>query len=142
MSTQLGHVYNVNRHSPNPVKLLCTPLNGKLKERMDGAGTGQHMRWKGITFSEKPLNALWTGKEPEIEQDKVVYLTADSPNLLSSLEVGETYIIGGIVDHNRYKVSLFAVHGGESSSASGRISALTTLYGRTSGMLPCQSASI
>ncbi|OBZ70507.1 tRNA (guanine(9)-N1)-methyltransferase [Grifola frondosa] len=37
------------------------------------------------------------------ERDTVVYLTADSTEELSDLKEGETYIIGGICDHNRYK---------------------------------------
>jgi tRNA (guanine9-N1)-methyltransferase len=37
-------------------------------------------------------------------QDSVVYLTADALEELSELKEGETYIIGGICDHNRYKV--------------------------------------
>lgn len=36
-------------------------------------------------------------------QSSVVYLTADSHDELSELREGETYIIGGIVDRNRYK---------------------------------------
>ena len=43
------------------------------------------------------------------EKGTVVYLTADSEEELSELKEGETYIIGGIVDHNRYKVSLFYI---------------------------------
>ena len=35
----------------------------------------------------------------------VVYLTADSEEELSELRPDETYIIGGICDHNRYKVT-------------------------------------
>ena len=35
----------------------------------------------------------------------VVYLTADSEDELSELRPDETYIIGGICDHNRYKVT-------------------------------------
>ncbi|KAF8607675.1 hypothetical protein BDV93DRAFT_603464 [Ceratobasidium sp. AG-I] len=36
-------------------------------------------------------------------QESVVYLTADAEDELLELKEGETYIIGGIVDRNRYK---------------------------------------
>jgi len=39
-----------------------------------------------------------------VSRDRVVYLTADSSDVLEGLKEGETYIIGGICDHNRYKV--------------------------------------
>ena len=39
------------------------------------------------------------------EIEKVVYLTADANEELEELKEDETYIIGGICDHNRYKVS-------------------------------------
>jgi tRNA (guanine9-N1)-methyltransferase len=44
----------------------------------------------------------------EMESDvgkTVVYLTADSEEELTELKEDETYIIGGICDHNRYKVN-------------------------------------
>lgn len=39
-----------------------------------------------------------------VSRDSVVYLTADSNEVLEELKEGETYVIGGICDHNRYKV--------------------------------------
>jgi hypothetical protein len=39
-----------------------------------------------------------------VSRDRVVYLTADSSEVLDELKEGVTYIIGGICDHNRYKV--------------------------------------
>lgn len=38
-------------------------------------------------------------------QQNVVYLTADSEEELTELKPEEVYIIGGICDHNRYKVN-------------------------------------
>lgn len=43
-------------------------------------------------------------------RESVVYLTADSTEELTELKEGETYIIGGIVDHNRYKVHHIAAY--------------------------------
>ena len=39
-----------------------------------------------------------------VSRDRVVYLTADSTEVLEELKEGETYVIGGLCDHNRYKV--------------------------------------
>lgn len=44
-------------------------------------------------------------REPHVaNRESAVYLTADSTDELTELKEGETYIIGGICDHNRYKV--------------------------------------
>ncbi|KAF5321087.1 hypothetical protein D9619_000558 [Psilocybe cf. subviscida] len=40
---------------------------------------------------------------PKLAKCSVVYLTADTEDELTELRPDETYIIGGIVDHNRYK---------------------------------------
>lgn len=42
-------------------------------------------------------------------KSSVIYLTADSSDELLELKEGETYVIGGICDKNRYKVSRLAL---------------------------------
>jgi tRNA (guanine9-N1)-methyltransferase len=57
-------------------------------------------------------SSMATQTHPKITRNNtpkstVVYLTADSEDELSELRPDETYIIGGICDHNRYKVTFF-----------------------------------
>lgn len=44
------------------------------------------------------------GSADPVDKRTVVYLTADSEEELTELKPDEIYIIGGICDHNRYKV--------------------------------------
>jgi tRNA (guanine9-N1)-methyltransferase len=74
-----------------------TSLNKRLLARYEGTLQNQHLKWKGMSFSNDPYLVT-----PE-EKESLVYLTADSTNTIHELEPGKKYIIGGIVDRNRYK---------------------------------------
>lgn len=52
-------------------------------------------RWDVFMMGEA-LEELWRPQD-------VVYLTADSDNVLQSLDDNKTYVIGGLVDHNAHK---------------------------------------
>jgi hypothetical protein len=39
-----------------------------------------------------------------LPKEKIVYLTAESDNVLEELNTEDYYVIGGLVDHNRLKV--------------------------------------
>lgn len=88
---------------------------------MNDAG---YRRWSRTEWWGEGYDRLWTepcqtsqlpGEETNMQgsltlasqadRRKIVYLTADSSEELLELNEGETYIIGGICDHNRYKVS-------------------------------------
>ena len=147
MRSQLSTCYAVNRLTTNPVPLIYTSFNGKLKAELDNIGT-THESWTGIEWWEESYEELWSdvpaavaveqtedekeaGKEGEevagptaltttdvplvaignlkgrprsrVPKSSIIYLSGDSPNILSSIDPTKTYIIGGIVDKNRYK---------------------------------------
>ncbi|KAN0131352.1 tRNA (Guanine-1)-methyltransferase domain containing protein [Lactarius tabidus] len=129
LCSQLAYVYSTNRHSPNPFRsLLFTSLNGRTLSRLEKLNDAGYKRWAGTEWWSESYDRLWTrdptvavpkdgeeecednrrDEEPEVlpipvSRDRVVYLTADSSEVLEELKEGETYIIGGICDHNRYK---------------------------------------
>ncbi|GAA6041537.1 hypothetical protein JCM8097_004250 [Rhodosporidiobolus ruineniae] len=49
------------------------------------------------------IGALAGRPRSSCPKSSVIYLTGDSPNVLTSLEPGKTYVLGGIVDRNRHK---------------------------------------
>lgn len=126
LSSQLAYTYAANRRTSKPfASILFAPLNGRLRSRMDGDNEAVYRRWTNCEWWEDNFDMLWYRFEPEEEdkrdvrilgdivgkerascrKEELVYLTADSGDILEELKEGETYVLGGIVDHNRYKVS-------------------------------------
>ncbi|KAF6762043.1 guanine-1-methyltransferase-domain-containing protein [Ephemerocybe angulata] len=121
LTSQLAYTYSSNKHASFPFELLFTSLNGQTKERMESLGDSGHIRWTKTEWWQEGFERLWSGhsaadQNPSADapstanpgpadaiRQKVVYLTADSEEELTVLSPDETYIIGGIVDHNRYK---------------------------------------
>lgn len=93
MASQLTRCYSANRQAEKQVKLEVTGFNGRLRKRYEENLGNTHLHWKGVTFSEG---------EYEVGDD-VVYLTADTTEEVEVLQPGMRYIVGGIVDRNRYK---------------------------------------
>ncbi|KAH8151739.1 uncharacterized protein LAJ45_04361 [Morchella importuna] len=97
MSSQLTRCYAFNRAAPRQFKLAVTSLNGRLLARFQNGLSNHHLHWKGITFSDSEYEVT------DENRGKLVYLTADSEDTVEDLVPGTSYIIGGIVDRNRYK---------------------------------------
>jgi tRNA (guanine9-N1)-methyltransferase len=107
LSSQLAYTYSANRKAPCPFEhLLYTSLDGKTLTRLESLGDAGYKRWAGVEWWTKSYEKLWDPPDGHTTVDRgtIVYLTADSDVELMELKEGETYIIGGIVDHNRYKV--------------------------------------
>jgi tRNA (guanine9-N1)-methyltransferase len=100
MSSQLTRYHAENRKSLKPVEIFLTGLNGKLNERMETAMRGVHHQWRGVHIAANSYEDVF----PDVALEDFVYLTADSENIIQSLETGKVYIIGGLVDRNRHKV--------------------------------------
>jgi tRNA (guanine9-N1)-methyltransferase len=107
LSSQLAYTYSANRKAPCPFEhLLCTSLDGRTLTRLESLGDAGYRRWSGVEWWTGSYESLWDPSDGGATAGRgtIVYLTADSDVELTELEEGETYIIGGIVDHNRYKV--------------------------------------
>lgn len=128
MVGQIGYVYSANRLSQRPFSALihtsCSPTaSPRIWEKMQKTS---HERWSRCFWHEQGIEdlALQFGKTSASAEQAVqkggielpsgispsthqlVYLSADSNNELETLSENEIYIIGGIVDRNRFKVSL------------------------------------
>ncbi|KAI0320281.1 guanine-1-methyltransferase-domain-containing protein [Amylostereum chailletii] len=123
LCSQLAYTYSANRRSSTPfTSLLFTSLNGRTLDRLEAMNKAGYKRWSSTEWWSDNYDHLWTEEaateispdksttndppkatDIKVSQDSVVYLTADTSEELMELKEGETYIIGGICDHNRYK---------------------------------------
>ncbi|KAI8323375.1 hypothetical protein GQ54DRAFT_113051 [Martensiomyces pterosporus] len=96
MCSQVMRCYSANRQAAKHVDLHVTKLHGKCRERFDTA-LEQHKGWSEefVKMHDKEYVDLFPKEE-------LVYLTADSPNVIEKLDPKKVYIVGGIVDKNRY----------------------------------------
>ncbi|KAJ2659318.1 tRNA (guanine(9)-N(1))-methyltransferase [Coemansia sp. RSA 1200] len=93
---QVGRCYAVNRQTAAPVGLHITRLHGQARRHFDTA-MAQHRNWDPEYVVLEDAEYL-----DVFPADRLVYLTADSPNVIESLDPASVYVIGGIVDKNRF----------------------------------------
>lgn len=92
---QIQRCYATNRRAPHPVQFIVTSLGGQLKQSMDEKDKGW-INWKDISFKAEHYIDV-------VAKEDLVYLTSDSPNVLTELDQSKAYVIGGLVDHNHHK---------------------------------------
>ncbi|KAL8616968.1 hypothetical protein ACOMHN_041886 [Nucella lapillus] len=90
---QIQHSYASNRRADNPLQLHICGISGKAKQRLDNIG--DYRGWD-IYKEERDFTEVFPKEE-------IVYLSSESPNVLSSLDDDKVYVIGGLVDHNHHK---------------------------------------
>ncbi|KAI9486100.1 MAG: guanine-1-methyltransferase-domain-containing protein [Benjaminiella poitrasii] len=96
---QIVRCYSANvRAQKQSFKMMLTSFDEPLKKQMD-AKAPSWQNWKNIEVR----NEAYMDVLSDEEKKNLVYLTADSKEVAHELEEGKTYIIGGIVDKNRYK---------------------------------------
>ncbi|CAI4223795.1 unnamed protein product [Auanema sp. JU1783] len=90
---QLGWCYAANRRAPAPLQYYIVNFDGPSRKLYDSTkGTISqdiHVETKALDVAFKP--------------EEIIYLTAESENVLSTLDDSKVYVIGGIVDHNSQK---------------------------------------
>ncbi|XP_070614057.1 tRNA methyltransferase 10 homolog A [Erythrolamprus reginae] len=92
---QIQRCYAENRKALHPVQFYLTSHGGQLKDNMNETDKGW-INWKDIQIKSAHYSEL-------VKKEDLVYLTSDSPDVLSELDESKAYVIGGLVDHNHHK---------------------------------------
>ncbi|KIX00924.1 uncharacterized protein Z518_09989 [Rhinocladiella mackenziei CBS 650.93] len=83
-----------NADESGPVDFKSSLSNGELDGKMTPTPTTQEENQPPSTIAST---------QPVAHSGKVIYLTSDSPDTLTTLTPYSTYIVGGLVDKNRHK---------------------------------------
>ncbi|KAL9586129.1 MAG: hypothetical protein Q9212_001110 [Teloschistes hypoglaucus] len=127
LASQITRSYSDNHRAPFTSHMFISSFGGHLKERFDTVLHGHHHNWKGVRFLEGDfeeaakqahelmigaqggsLDGAFANNKASLEAteplgQEVVYLTSDSPDVLTEPKPYTTYVIGGLVDKNRHK---------------------------------------
>ena len=91
---QVQRTYSINRRAKHPVQFYLTSFGGRSKTILEEIKCN-YGNWD-VHIKTEPYSDVFS-------QEDVVYLTSDSPNVLSEVDESKVYIIGGLVDHNHHK---------------------------------------
>ncbi|PNH06261.1 tRNA (guanine(9)-N1)-methyltransferase [Tetrabaena socialis] len=95
---QLGFSYSANKQVERPAHLYFTSFKGGVATAANRMISGME-NWF-VTRTEQSYTEVFGSPE---DRQNLVYLTADSNEELEELDDNKIYIVGGLVDHNRYK---------------------------------------
>lgn len=92
---QIMYCYAVNGRCNSPSHLWLTGYDGEMENQLQRIPGFD--KWIIEKENKSYIEAL------EQRKGNLVYLTADSDNVLEELDLNKIYIIGGLVDRNRWK---------------------------------------
>jgi tRNA (guanine9-N1)-methyltransferase len=101
MAYQLGICYSANVKAAVPAQIHVTGLGGGMGDVVRKVCSGVE-HWAVHMADETYLESPALIKDAKTKE-QIVYLTADSEHELADFKDDEVYVIGGIVDRNRYK---------------------------------------
>ena len=102
MAYQLGICYSANVKAAVPAQIHVTGLGGGMGDVVRKVCSGVE-HWAVHMADETYLESPALIKDAKTTKERIVYLTADSEHELADFKDDEVYVIGGIVDRNRYK---------------------------------------
>lgn len=122
LAGQLTRSYSDNSRAPYSGHMMFSSFDKLLKERFDTILTS-HKNWKRVRFLQEdfvragelakedmaaPRGGQLAGPfaeqtDAKPEDGEIIYLSSDSENTLTELKPYSTYIVGALVDKNRYK---------------------------------------
>lgn len=98
MRQQVCRCYSANvRAQKESMHMTLTSLDKPLESIMDEKAPSWR-NWRNFEATTDTLETKFANKK-----DDLIYLSADSENVAYTLEENKIYVIGGIVDKNRYK---------------------------------------
>ena len=111
MVRQIVDLYSINKESSNPFRVILYGVGKQIKE---GLIKSNYENWIGIeiyfkedypSFDKFIEEILYKDDKKSLNDIKknIYYLSADSENNIEDIDNNATYIIGGIVDRNKYK---------------------------------------
>ncbi|KAF3931736.1 hypothetical protein ABW19_dt0208707 [Dactylella cylindrospora] len=99
LGSQVSRCYSDNRIARFSMDLWLTCVDKRLKSHLNLMHGDKWNNWRKITITDKDYEFA----KEDVEAGNIIYLSSDSDDTLETLDVGKTYIVGGIVDKNRHK---------------------------------------
>ncbi|KAK8792169.1 hypothetical protein WA171_002424 [Blastocystis sp. BT1] len=98
---QVMYSYGMIRRAPKPLRLCLSSVNGIIKEKLEKIQGFSN--WYVDPFESDFMTKNNDDSSYSYPKDHIIYLSADAEEVLTELDSSYLYIIGGIVDRNRYK---------------------------------------